>query len=91
MKTEAVEAAVAASATKATYGGVATIGLGWVLSDGFAVLMGLVLGLAGFAVNLYFRKRQDRREEREHALRIAAIERDGRQARTGCRGACRHN
>lgn len=91
MKTEAVEAAVAASASKATYGGAATMGVGWLMSNEFAVLAGLVLGFAGFVVNLYFRRRQDRRDEREHALRIAAIEREARATRTGCRGACRHN
>lgn len=73
MNSEAVEAVVAASASKATYGGAFTTGLG------------LLLGVAGLLVNLYFRHRQDRRDEREHTLRVRIIERDARQV--ACR-AC---
>ena len=92
MNTQAIEAASAASATTATYGGAAGIGLGWLLSNDFAVLTGLLLGVAGFVVNLYFRTRQDRRAEREHALRVASIAGESRaHARNGCNGRCRHN
>ena len=66
----AVEAAIAASASKATYGGAATIGLGWLLSNEFAVLMGMVLGLCGLAVNWYYRAKADRRHEAEHLARM---------------------
>lgn len=80
MNSEAVEAVVAASASKATYGGAVATGLGWLLSSEFVTLVGLLLGVAGFVVNLWFRSRQDLREQREHELRVLAIKRDARHA-----------
>lgn len=73
MKQEALEASIAASASKATYGGATTIGIGWLMSNEFAVLVGMVIGLAGFLVNLYYRWKQDRREEAEHKARMAHV------------------
>lgn len=76
------DATAAAAGSKATYTGAGmTIG-GWFLSSEFAVLMGVVLGVAGLAVQWYYghqenqrSKREDERREREHRARMAAIER----------------
>lgn len=65
----ALEAVVAASAAKVTYGGAGMTITGYMLSSEFAVLAGLVIGLAGFFVNWYYKAKEDRRQEREHLMR----------------------
>lgn len=75
-----LDATLAAAGSKATYTGAGmTIG-GWFLSSEFAVLMGIVLGVAGLAVQWYYHYREDQRSEREHRARMAAIEAGGRAA-----------
>jgi hypothetical protein len=68
MKDQAMEiaaaSAAASSATKVTYGGSAAIMGGWFLSNEFAVLMGVVIGVAGFVVNWYYRHKEYRLKER---------------------------
>lgn len=66
MKSESIDAAIAASASKATYTGAGMSVTGWLLSNEFAVLFGLILGLAGFLLNWYYKAKDDRRREREH-------------------------
>lgn len=68
-----IEAAAAAAGSKATYTGAGVVGMGWLLSSEFAVLMGLIVGVAGFLVNWFYKAKQDRREEREHLARMAEI------------------
>jgi hypothetical protein len=46
---------------------------GWLVSSEGAVVAGIVLGVAGFLVNLFFRRRADAREEREHHARMNAL------------------
>jgi hypothetical protein len=67
----ATAGAVATAASKVTYGGSAAAVGGWFLSNEFAVLAGLVIGLAGFAVNWYYRHREFKLREREHNKRMA--------------------
>lgn len=70
---EAFEAAAAAGATKAMYGGAgAGIG-GFVMSNELLGVLGLLIALAGFAVNFYYRRKQDQREDREHQRRMRLI------------------
>ena len=89
VKTQAADAALAASASKATYGGAASSGLGVMFSSEAAALAGALVAIVGLLINLYFRRRQDRREEMEHELRMRAINRE--VVTGGCRGDCRHN
>lgn len=70
----ALEAAIAASASKATYGGVASIGLGWLVSSESAVLFGIIVGVTGLGVNWYYKAKADRRHEREHLARMTQYE-----------------
>lgn len=72
-KQAALEATVGSVASKATYSGAATSIIGWVLSSEFGILVGMVLGIAGFAVNWYYKLRQDRREQAEHERRMAQL------------------
>jgi hypothetical protein len=57
----------------ATQGGAVTSVGGWLLSNEFAVVAGLVVGVVGLAVNWFYRHRQDRRDEREHRARMRAL------------------
>lgn len=77
----AIDATIAAAGSKATYTGAGmTIG-GWFLSSEFAVLMGMLLGVAGLAVNWYYKHKltmaqirlqeeQAARERQEHAAKM---------------------
>lgn len=72
---------MASVGSKATYTGAGMTISGWLLSSEFAVLVGMVLGTAGFAVNWYYKhkltrieiqllKEQNERERAEHAARM---------------------
>lgn len=79
--TNAIEATLAATGSKATYTGAGmTIG-GWVLSSEFAVLFGMLLGVAGLGVQWYYRHKltmaeirlkeeQAQREREVHAAKM---------------------
>ena len=76
-----LEATASAVASKATYTGAGmTIG-GYFLSSEFAVLVGMVMGVAGFLVNWYYKHKltmadirlkeeQAAREREAHAVRM---------------------
>lgn len=80
--TQAIEATLAATGSKATYTGAGmTIG-GWVLSSEFAVLFGMLLGVLGLGVQWYYRHKltmaeirlkeeQAAREREIHAAKMA--------------------
>jgi hypothetical protein len=94
MSREALEAAVAGAASKATYGGAGASVASWFLSSEFGVMAGLLLGVAGFLVNLYFKRQENdrqqaraRREEEEHQARMRKLERDSSPAPLGQLGA----
>lgn len=68
----AIENAIATVSGKATYAGAGTTAAGWYMSSEFAMAFGLLMGAAGFLVNTYYRWKQDKREQLEHELRVAA-------------------
>lgn len=72
--THAVDASIASAASKTTYAGAGMTVGGWFLSSEFAVLAGIVLGIAGFLVNWYYKHKQDRRESMEHQRKMALFE-----------------
>lgn len=78
MKDEAVSAAVeitgASVASKATTAGAGVAGIGWLFSSESAVFFGIVVGVIGLLVNVYFQSRRDRREQRESEARIKSYE-----------------
>ena len=77
----AIETTLAATGSKATYTGAGmTIG-GWFLSSEFAVLVGMLIGVAGFLVNWFYkhkltklevhlRQKEDARRQAEHEQRM---------------------
>jgi hypothetical protein len=70
------DAAIAALGSKATYAGAGTSLMGWLQSSEAGVLIGIAIGLLGFIVNLYFKYREDRRQEAESEARLRAIRGD---------------
>lgn len=71
---QTVDAALAAAGSKVTYAGSGVTITGWLLSSEFAVLLGMLLGLAGFVVNWYYRHKRDKREAAEHRARMGMYE-----------------
>lgn len=69
---QTIEHTIATFSGKATYAGAGTTVTGWYLSSEFAMAFGLLVGAAGFMVNTYYRWKQDKREQLEHELRVAA-------------------
>lgn len=83
--TQTVDAAIAAAGSKATYAGSGVTITGWMLSSEFAVLVGMLLGVAGFVVNWYYRHKlarheirimteRNERERAEHRARMGMYE-----------------
>ncbi len=61
----------AKAAPVATYGGSATAILGGINDmNTIAVIGGILIGLAGFFLNWYYKAKHDRREQTEHNLRM---------------------
>ena len=75
MEKEALEVATSAVASKSTYAGAGTSVLGWLLSSEFTVIVGIVVAVAGLAVNWYYKAKADRRQQDEHALRMDRLRR----------------
>ena len=61
MPREALEATAGAVGSEATYAGLTASVLGWLITNEFAVISGIVLGLAGLTVNWYYKLKADRR------------------------------
>lgn len=74
------ETATASIATKwGMGGGTATSIFGWLTSNGAAVLIGIVVTVAGFILNYWFQRRRDTREianiQFQHKLALAEEQR----------------
>ena len=74
MKEHFTDATIAATASKSTYTGSGLMITGWLFSSEAAILVGMVVGVLGLAVNVYFRVKQDRREEKEHKKRMKDLD-----------------
>ena len=64
--TSGAASAAAAVASKATYSGTTAAIAGYAISNDWLSAGGFVVAILGFIVNLYFKAKQDRREDREH-------------------------
>lgn len=94
MSREAVEAAAATVGSKVTYTGAGATVASWLLSSEFGVLAGLLLGIAGLLVNIYFKRQEnqrqqarDARELEEHLARMRKLARDSDRAPLEALGA----
>ena len=74
MKTETVNAITAASQKATIWGSIMAL-LGGITATELAAVGGLVLAVLGFAVNLCFQWREDRRKSEEHIIRLASFDR----------------
>lgn len=72
MSRDAIEASVIAATNKVTAAGSLGAMLGWFTTNEALGLMGLLLGVVGLIVNVYYRNKQDIREQRQE--RRAEIE-----------------
>ncbi len=70
----AYEATLATVGSKATYGGASATVASWFLSSEFGMLMGIVIGLIGLAVNAYYKHKEDKRRQEEHDRRMGMYE-----------------
>lgn len=75
-KQSTIEAALAAAGSKATYAGAGASIWGWLTSSEAGVVIGILLGVIGFIVNLYFKWREDRRQQAAHEAQMRAIRGD---------------
>jgi len=73
MKNEAVEAATAAVASKSTYAGAGSMIVGWMLSNEFTVVVGIVVAVAGLAVNWFYKAKANKRAEVLFQARLERI------------------
>ncbi len=85
MKSEAIDITIAAAGSKTTYVGAGMTGLGWFLSNEFFGLVGVLVGIIGLSVNIYFKRHANRRAEIEHEARMARLRR-GQHTDTGLGG-----
>jgi hypothetical protein len=69
----AFEATMATAGSKATYTGASTSAVAWMLSSEFGILFGVMLGVGGFIVNLYFKYKQDKREQALHEKKMSDL------------------
>lgn len=74
MKSEAIEASLAASGAKATYGGAGVSLAGWFMQSNLLSVLGLLVAIAGFAVTWYYKAKQDRRDEEAHKARMSQMQ-----------------
>jgi hypothetical protein len=70
---QTLDTTIGTVASKATYTGAGMTISGWLLSSEAAVLIGIVLGVAGFAVNWFYKHREDKRRQAEYEARMGQI------------------
>ena len=68
--TQALETAVAAAGSKATYAGAGGTLVGWAASIDWLAWAGFVIALLGFLLNAYFQYKKSKRDELESLLRM---------------------
>lgn len=60
-------------ADKMTFAGSAGTLLAWASSSAFGMWMGIMIGVCGLLINLYFKVRTDRRNQAQHEAFMAKI------------------
>lgn len=66
----AVDATIATVAHKTAQGGALTTFIGWATSSQGTAAIGIAIGLVGLCIQWYYRRKQDKREAAEHAVRM---------------------
>ena len=87
MKTETIEQ-VGGAANKVTLAGAGMTGWGWLASNEFLGLVGALVAVGGLVVTWYYKREANRRQAREHALRMARLRQGlGEESDLGEQGA----
>ena len=73
MKDQAVEAAIAGIAQKVTYSGAGAAVLGGLSANEIAAFGGLLIAFLGWLVNLYYKRKENRRRDELHRARLAEL------------------
>jgi len=68
-----VEATVTSVASRGMGGGAATSMVGWLASNEAIALIGVIITVLGFVVNLIFQIRRDRRDQELQRVKLLAI------------------
>ncbi len=74
MRSETLDATLAAVGSKTAYTGAGTSVAGWFLSNEFFGLIGVCIGVIGLGINWYFKAKADKRDNREHEARMRQLE-----------------
>lgn len=75
MRTEdAIDATGVAITAKVTQVGALSTFFSWLVSSEGGMLVGIVIGLIGLVVNLFYQHRRDKREQIEHEKRMSKME-----------------
>jgi hypothetical protein len=67
---QTVDATLAAVGHKTAHAGAGTSFVGWLLSSEAGILIGILIGIAGLAIQWHYSRKRDKREEQEHKLRM---------------------
>ena len=74
-------ATVSSAASKTTYAGAASGFVAWLASVDVLAWMGIALALAGFVVNWYYKRLENKRADEIHQLRLEELRKEKEQCR----------
>ena len=74
-------ATVSSAASKTTYAGAAFGFVAWLASVDVLAWMGIALALAGFVVNWYYKRLENKRADEIHQLRLEELRKEKEQCR----------
>lgn len=74
-------ATVSSAASKTTYAGAASGFVAWLASVDVLAWMGIALALAGFVVNWYYKRLENKRADEIHQLRMEELRKEKEQCR----------
>ncbi|MFG0641911.1 holin [Chryseobacterium taeanense] len=82
--------AAATMGSKVGWGGLGLGGFGWLLTSEAGVAMGVLVGIAGFSVSWYYRRKEyqlklaeEARDQAEHEMRMSLMRRGGARDAAG--------
>ena len=73
VRQEAADATIAAVAQKFAYGGATTAFIGGVSANSIAAIGGLIVGIIGLIVTVYYKHRADQRAEDRHKAQMRKL------------------
>ena len=70
----AIAQAASSAAPRVTTGGASAAALGWVLSNEVLGVIGVLIALAGWMTTWFYRRRDDRRAEQFHRVKMRRLQ-----------------